>query len=68
MIDLSKQYRTRDGLEVKLSHIDGIVVYGFYELPDTSWKGTAWYLSDGAYRHDHTSHELDLIEVGKDYD
>jgi hypothetical protein len=46
-----------------LAFIDENVVYGFYELPDGSWKGTAWYLSDGAYKDNHFPHELDLVEV-----
>ena len=63
MIDLNKQYRAKDGRKIKLAFIDENVVYGFYELPDGSWKGTAWYLSDGAYKDNHFSHELDLVEV-----
>ena len=63
MIDLNKQYRSKDGCKIKLAFIDENVVYGFYELSDGSWKGTAWYLSDGAYKDNHFPHELDLVEV-----
>jgi hypothetical protein len=63
MIDLNKQYRSKDGRKIKLAFIDENVVYGFYELPDGSWKGTAWHLIDGAYKNNHFPHELDFVEV-----
>ena len=63
MIDKSKQYRTRDGREVRIYATDGkgpaSVVHGAVNSGD-GWLGYSWY-ADGMYRHGQDG--ADLIEV-----
>jgi hypothetical protein len=49
MIDIDKQYTlagNRD-VKVKLSHIDGNIVYGYYHTDD-DWQSLKWSLMGGA--------------------
>jgi hypothetical protein len=65
MIDPKKQYRARDGREVRIYAVDGsdeYPIHGAYKLDNQKWYAREWD-ADGAYlsRDDH--HPLDLIEV-----
>jgi hypothetical protein len=48
VIDLNKQYTLvgNRGIKVKLSHIDGNIVYGYYHTDD-DWQSCKWNLVDG---------------------
>jgi hypothetical protein len=62
MIDLDKEYRTKDGCEVKLSFIDDEIVYGHYKSKWDCWVACEWSVNDGEY-YRFINHEYDLIEV-----
>ena len=63
MIELGRNYRTRDGREVRIYAVDGkgpaSVVHGAVNAGD-GWVPHSWY-ADGMYRHG--SEGTDLIEV-----
>ena len=63
MIDKNKQYRTRDGREVRIYATDGkgpaSVVHGAVNAGD-GWVPHSWY-ADGMYRYGQNG--TDLIEV-----
>jgi hypothetical protein len=64
MIDKSKQYRTRDGREVRIYATDGdrhAPIHGAISHPDGSWTMLSW-LEDGGWCKDHETN-FDLIEV-----
>ena len=63
MIDKSKQYRTRDGREVRIYATDGggDTVHGAVLYEGTYWRQHCWSLC-GQYDINRESH-LDLIEV-----
>lgn len=64
MIDKSKQYRTRDGREVRIYATDGSLertVHGAWKDPDGDWILGSWH-KYGKHRHCDDS-PLDLIEV-----
>ena len=65
MIDKSKQYRTRDGREVRIYAVDGCNghrVHGaIYEGKASGWVHRAWF-PDGRMHGAHTG-DADLIEV-----
>jgi hypothetical protein len=64
MIDVKKQYRTRDGREVRIYATDGSdphSVHGAF-LSDGDWHLTGWK-SDGAIYYGGRESQLDLIEV-----
>jgi hypothetical protein len=48
MIDINKQYTLvgNRNVKVKLSHIDGNIVYGYYHTDD-DWQSCKWNLVDG---------------------
>ena len=48
MIDIDKQYTLTGNTDtvVKLSHIDGNIVYGYYHTDD-DWQSCRWNLVDG---------------------
>jgi len=63
MIDLTKQYRTRDGREVRIYATDGypsLTVHGAIKLED-GWEIVAWR-SDGRLGG-YAESDSDLIEV-----
>jgi hypothetical protein len=73
MIDINKQYTltgNRD-TKVKLSHIDGNIVYGYYHTDD-DWQSCRWNLVDGvciAWRNNcryDTSYNLVPAKTKKD--
>ena len=65
MIDKNKQYRTRDGREVRIYAVDGCNghrVHGaIYEGKASGWVHRAWF-PDGRMHGAHTG-DADLIEV-----
>jgi hypothetical protein len=62
MIDKSKQYRTRDGREVRIYATDGCGGRSVHGSIDVSgWTFCTWKI-DGSYV-DSSDHEFDLIEV-----
>ena len=65
MIDITKQYRTRDGREVRIYATDGCNghrVHGaIYEGKSSGWVHRAWF-KDGRM-HDASQSDADLIEV-----
>jgi len=70
MIELGKQYKTRDGREVRIYAVDGggrFPVHGGLKLVDGTWRQEEWTLTgsyNGASSHGHIiAHYLDLIEV-----
>jgi hypothetical protein len=66
MIDMRKQYRTRDGREVKLLMTDGgareSVIGACKRLIDGAWVQASW-ACDGRFDTTCDEHVLDLIEV-----
>ena len=62
MISKDKQYRTRDGREVRIYATDGTSrpVHGAIKYPK-DWRAETWLL-DGSWIYDE-EHTLDLIEV-----
>lgn len=64
MIDKSKQYRTRDGREVRIYATDGGLertVHGAWKDPDGDWILDSWH-KHGYHRYCNDN-PLDLIEV-----
>lgn len=64
MIDPKKQYRTRDGREVRIYAVDGggdYPVHGAYEFNDR-WQVNQWSASGGT-NHLTQDDYLDLVEV-----
>lgn len=62
MIDINKQYRTRDGREVRLLMVDAggnCPVIGAFKRADGTWSSCEWP-AIGKY---HALSDLDLIEV-----
>jgi len=64
MIDLEKKYYTKNGCEVKLSHIDGEKAYGYYKDKKSEWVPAAWDVSTCWFGYREGSF-LDLVEVKK---
>jgi len=61
-IDMKKQYRTRDGREVRIYAVDGggyKTVHGAILHPGEGWMGH-WWGTDGT---DGGTHDKDLVEV-----
>jgi hypothetical protein len=64
VIDISKQYRTRDGREVRIYATDGEhgeLVHGAIKHKEYGWQSMLWF-ADGHY-HDGENSCSDLIEV-----
>ena len=64
MIDINKQYRTRDGREVRIYATDGTddqSIHGAVK-DGNGWTITAWY-SDGVHARSNRNGPIDLIEV-----
>jgi len=64
MIDPEKQYRTRDGREVRIYAVDGgglYPVHGAYEFNDR-WQASQWSPM-GGFHIPSASVDFDLIEV-----
>lgn len=65
MIDMSKQYRTRGGREVRIYAVDGdapYIVHGAVKYP-CGWNPASW-TATGAYDVDNENFDVtDLIEV-----
>ncbi len=69
MIELGKQYRTRDGCDVRIYAVDGggrFPVHGAVKLNDGTWRQEEW-TPTGSYNGEKDGHslpnDLDLIEV-----
>ena len=65
MIDKNKQYKTRDGREVRIYATDGcngFRVHGAVYCKAAGWEHRAWFADDGRH-HSCTESPLDLIEV-----
>lgn len=69
MIELGKQYRTRDGCDVRIYAVDGggrFPVHGAVKLNDGTWRQEEW-TPTGSYNGKKDGHslpnDLDLIEV-----
>jgi hypothetical protein len=63
MIDKNKQYRTRDGREVRIYAVDGLNgcrVHGAIRHPEYGWEHRAWFADGRMYSYPSDS---DLIEV-----
>ena len=62
MISMDKQYRTRDGREVRIYAVDGQKPFSVHGamLNDGQWAPNEWY-DDGTIYRDHESN-ADLIE------
>jgi len=67
MIDISKQYRTRDGREVRIYATDGglgrCMTHGAAKNESGYWQSVSWYTAHGGYYDDGVHHPYDLIEV-----
>ena len=64
MIDINKQYRTRDGREVRIYATDGTddqSIHGAVK-DGNGWTIAAWY-SDGVHARSNRNGPRDLIEV-----
>lgn len=62
---IDKQYRTRDGRNVRIYATDGgdgFPVHAGVQYPGGSW-GSFCFKEDGTFSTDGTIHNLDLIEV-----
>ena len=65
MIDPKKQYRTRDGREVRIYAVDGAdpyPVHGAIKM-DGKWGNSAWRADGGYLTHFNLVDPSDLIEV-----
>ena len=69
MIELGKQYQTRDGRDVRIYAVDGggrFPVHGAVKLNDGTWRQEEW-TPTGSYNGEKDGHslpnDLDLIEV-----
>jgi len=69
MIELGKQYKTRDGREVRIYAVDGggrFPVHGALKQVDGTWRQEEWTLT-GSYNGEKDGHSLpnalDLVEV-----
>ena len=63
MIDKNKQYRTRDGREVRIYAVDGLNgcrVHGAIRHTEYGWEHRAWFTDGRMYSYPSDS---DLIEV-----
>ncbi len=60
MIDLNKNYTTKNGLEVKLFEIIGDRVFGVYNHLKYGWQPTKWNIFDGVHG---TSFGYELVEI-----
>jgi hypothetical protein len=63
MIDITKQYKTRDGREVRIYATDGLNghrVHGAIRHPEYGWEHRAWFTDGRMYSYPSDS---DLIEV-----
>ena len=66
MIDKNKQYRTRDGREVRIYAIDGAqpyTVHGAVKRSDGKWHVSAWSPNGNYNLNSSTYEDIDLIEV-----
>lgn len=66
MIDKNKQYRTRDGREVRIYAIDGAqpyTVHGAVKRSDGKWHVSAWSPNGNYKLNSSTYDDMDLIEV-----
>ena len=65
MIDITKQYKTRDGREVRIYATDGLNghrVHGAIRHPEYGWEHRAWF-KDGRMHGTNQMSDSDLIEV-----
>lgn len=64
MIDIKKQYKTRDGNKVRIYATDGNDTYPIHGAVfiDGVWKATTWTVK-GCYDVTGTTDNLDLIEI-----
>lgn len=65
MIDKNKQYRTRDGREVRIYATDGAAIYpvhGAMKSANAEWFARCW-TREGKATADDTERSCDLIEV-----
>ena len=64
MIDLNKKYTLTGNTDtvVKLSHIDGNIVYGYYHTDD-DWRPCRWNLVDGARNNWRGDTSYDLVSA-----
>lgn len=65
MIDKDKQYKTRDGREVRIYATDGAAIYpvhGAMENANGEWFARCW-TREGKATADNTERSSDLIEV-----
>jgi len=67
VIDISKQYRTRGGREVRIYATDGgfekCMVHGAMKNKMGYWEMTSWYTKHGGFYDNPDRHPHDLIEV-----
>jgi hypothetical protein len=67
MIDINKQYRTRDGREVRIYATDGglenCMVHGAMKNKMGYWQIASWYTKHGGFYDNPDQHPHDLIEV-----
>ncbi|CAB4124863.1 hypothetical protein UFOVP62_38 [uncultured Caudovirales phage] len=67
MIDINKQYRTRDGREVRIYATDGglehCMTHGAAKNKSGYWEAASWYTAHGGYYDCGVDHHYDLIEV-----
>jgi hypothetical protein len=67
MIDINKQYRTRDGREVRIYATDGglehCMTHGAAKSKSGYWEAVSWYTAHGGYYDCGTQHCYDLVEV-----
>lgn len=64
-IELNKQYKTRDGREVRIYAVDGgkpYPVHGSIKVNDDQWELASWQ-SDGRLSYKDYLNDSDLIEV-----
>ncbi len=65
MIEMGKQYRTRDGREVRIYAVDGAapyVIHGAMLVPDSGWVRGSWD-ANGCWINGIEGSSCDLIEV-----